>query len=289
MLGKLRIRFHLLLLLTTTVLLGGCGSLPLMISEEQEIALGEEAAPQFEADLGGRVQNEQIQMYVQEVGMRAALASGREVPWEFTVVYSDVPNAMALPGGKIFLTAGLMQRMTNERQLAAVLSHEVAHVAQRHNVKFIQEQLGWAVLAEIIGAVDGTAGAAAQIATTMLTLRYSRENEYEADAYGIEYMAKVGYNPYGMVELLTVLLELHETEPGRFEEMFQTHPLTSERIETALAIIEDNEDYRSFSPDAPDPHAGRFLQMRGILLQELANRPPTPDDDNDDNNGPRKP
>ncbi len=211
----LKLRFHILLVLAMTFFVGGCGRFPLMISEEQEIQLGEEAAPQFEAELGGRVDSDAVQLYVQEVGMKAATASGRDVPWEFTVVYSDVPNAMALPGGKIFLTAGLMKLMDNERQLAAVLSHEVAHVAQRHNVKFIQEQLGWAILSEILGSVNEAAGAASQVATTMLTLSYSRDNEYEADSYGIYYMTDVGYNPYGMVELLSILLSLHDSEPGR--------------------------------------------------------------------------
>ncbi len=267
---ELTFRLHILLVLMLTFFLGGCGRLPLMISEEQEIALGEEAAPQFEADLGGRVDNEAVQLYVQEIGMKAALASGREVPWEFTVVYSEVPNAMALPGGKIFLTAGLMRLMENEQQLAAVLSHEVAHVAQRHNVKFIQEQLGWAILTEILSGLNQAAGAGAQVATTMLTLSYSRENEYEADEYGIQYMTDVGYNPYGMVELLEVLLSLHESEPSRLEEMFQTHPLTSERIEEAIEIIQNDERYSTFSPDAPDPNTHRYLQARAQLIDALA-------------------
>ncbi|KPK79218.1 MAG: hypothetical protein AMJ81_13615 [Phycisphaerae bacterium SM23_33] len=98
------------------------------ISTEQEIALGREAAPEFEKEFEGKVPNETLQAYVREVGAKVAQASERkDVPHEYALLASDVPNAFALPGGKVYVTAGLMRRMTNERQLAAVLGHETGH------------------------------------------------------------------------------------------------------------------------------------------------------------------
>ena len=108
-----------------------------------------------------------------------------------------------------------MRHMTNERQLAAVLGHEVAHVSEKHNVMAIEREMGASVLAQVIGAVlGGTAGSAAEAGTkvtgAMVNLNYSRGAESEADEVGLRYLVAAGYDPWSMVELLTVLLELSE-------------------------------------------------------------------------------
>ena len=243
----------------------------ILIPENQEIAMGVQAAPGFEKEFGGKVADPRLQAYVQEVGKRVAGVSDRKMPYEFTLVSSKVPNAFALPGGRIFLTAGLMVRMTNERQLAAVLGHETGHVAAKHNVKGMQRQVGASVLTQIAAQVAGEDKAAAaematKVVTGMANLKYSRDDEYQADAVGIKYMARAGYNPYGMVELLTVLLNLSESEPGALAEMLQTHPVSSKRIEEAKGIIKADEQYNRFLPTAPDPNAPRFQAMRQALV-----------------------
>ncbi len=259
---------------------GGCTTNPatgekhlIVISREQEIAIGVEAAPEFEKEFGGRVPNEQLQAYVQMVGGKVSSVSEREMPYEFTLVQSKVPNAFALPGGKIFISAGLMSKMTNERQLAAVLGHETAHVAAQHNVMGMQRQMGAAVLVDIAGQIAGkekagSAQAATKVVAGMVGLKYSRNDEYQADKLGIRYMARAGYNPWGMVELLTVLLNLSKSEPGSMGEMFRTHPLTSKRIAEATDIIEDK--HKGFSPSTADPNANRFLEMRRLLLTTVS-------------------
>ena len=194
------------------------------------------------------------------------------MPYEFRLVASDVPNAFALPGGKVFLTAGLMSRMSNERQLAAVLGHEVGHVAALHNVKGMQRQMGAQTLVMIAGHLAGEdketiAKDVASVVANMATLNYSRDDEYQADQLGIRYMTKAGYNPHGMVELLTVLKGLSESEGSWLEEMFQTHPLTPKRISDAGKIIE--AEHPGYSVNAADPNADRFLQMRKLLLQAV--------------------
>jgi len=254
----------------------GCSTNPvtgrrelILISREQEIALGAEAAPKFEQEFGGRVPNDQLQGYVRSVGARLAAASDRPMPYSYTILKSDVPNAFALPGGSIFITAGLMRRMTNERQLAAVLGHETAHVAARHSVKQMQKQMGAQLLVEIVGRIGGpdkgqTAADVAKIASTMALLRYSREDEYQADVVGIRYATRAGYNPWGMVELLNVLKSLSDSEPGTFSEMFQTHPMSSKRIREAEAILKDDA-YAKWSPTQRDARERNFMRMRALL------------------------
>lgn len=263
-------RTLLILTLATSMLLGtsGCGSFSL-ISKDQEIAMGREAAPQFEEEFDGLVEDATLQNYVSQIGQQMAAVSTREgIPYEFGLLKSDVPNAFALPGGKIYVTAGLFRAMTNERQLAGVLGHEVGHVAEKHSVEQIEKQVGAAVLLEIAAAaIGGSTGekakAAGTIAANMAMLKYSREDEYEADKRGIDYTYRAGVNPYGVVELLQVLYNMNENEPGTLGEMMQTHPLTSKRIEEATAYIQDK--YGSANPNEPDPNAARFTSMQKRL------------------------
>ncbi|MCD6303395.1 MAG: M48 family metalloprotease [Planctomycetes bacterium] len=256
----------------------GCSTNPvtgkrelILIPESQEIAMGVEAAPQFEKRFGGRVPNEILQDYVRRIGRKIAAVSDRpDMPYDYTLVRSGVPNAFALPGGKVFLTAGLMARMSDERQLAAVLGHETGHVCAKHNIKGMQRQMGTALLLEVAGRttdMDNDAKSIAKVVATMVNLKYSRNDEYQADELGMKYMTKAGYNPYGMVELLEVLLRLNDSEPGSLAEMFQTHPLSSKRIARARRIIQDR--YARYKPDSPDPHQNRFLRMRALLLKSV--------------------
>jgi len=244
----------------------------ILVSRDQEIALGREAAPKFEQEFGGRVPNETLQQYVRSVGAKIAATSDRPMPHEYTLVASDVPNAFALPGGLVFITAGLVRRMTNERQLAAVLAHETVHVAAKHSVQQMQKQMGAQLLVEIAGRVGGEKGGAAadvaKIVATMATLKYSRDDEYQADAVGIRYAARAAYNPWGMIELLNVLKNLAEREPGTFGEMFQTHPMSSKRIQQAEQTLR-NGAYARWSPTQRDPGEARFMRMRRLLEKML--------------------
>ncbi len=250
---------------------GGCSVNPVtgrkqltLITRDQEIAMGKEAAPQFEKEFGGRVTDPALQGYVQSVGQKMAAKSHRQMPYEYVLVASAVPNAFALPGGSIFLTAGLMRRMTNERQLAAVLGHETGHVAAMHNVQGMQRQIMLEVGMQILAGTEAQkAEGVARLVGSMMTLRYSRGDEYEADKVGIEYMTRAGYNPWGMVELLEVLQGLSESEPGTLAEMFQTHPVTSKRIAEVKGIIE--REQASADRTAADPNAAKFMAMRKRL------------------------
>ncbi|HUT02105.1 MAG TPA: M48 family metallopeptidase [Phycisphaerae bacterium] len=252
----------------------GCSTNPvtgkselIFISEESEIAMGAQAAPEFEKEFGGRVSDASLQAYVQEVGQRVARVSDRtNLEYEYTLVASKTPNAFALPGGRIFVTAGLMKLMKNERELAAVLGHETGHVCAKHNVKGMQRDLvkqGVVTIGgELIGAGDLGKKAAAVVGS-MVNMKYSRDDEYQSDELGIRYMTRAGYNPWGMVELLNVLLSLSESEPGAIGEMLQTHPVSSKRIAEARQMIETG--YAQYRENVPDPNTKRFLDMRTRL------------------------
>jgi len=263
-------------LLAAALLAGGCSTNPvtgetelMLISEKQEVAMGLEAAPQFEKEFGGRVPNAELQEYVQGIGQALAGVSDRNnLKYDFVLVTSKVPNAFALPGGQIFLTAGLMSLMQNERELAAVLGHELGHVCARHNVKGMQRQMGTSVLVEVASSVAGVGKAGkgvAKVVGSMVTLKYSRDDEYQADSLGVKYMALAGYNPWGMVELLDILLGLHDKEPSSLQEMFQTHPLSTKRVAEATEIVQT--EYPEARRTDPDPKAARFERMRGLLLR----------------------
>ncbi|MBS3734877.1 MAG: M48 family metalloprotease [Phycisphaerae bacterium] len=260
------------LLLASPVMSAGCNKV-FLFSREDEIALGEKYGPEFEAEYGGRVDDARVQEYVSSIGLDLTTAAERDMPYQFALLRSHTPNAFAVPGGRIYVTVGLMKDMTNERQLAAVLGHEIGHIVHRDSAKGLQRQLGVELLAAIVGeAVGGGGGTAAKTAAKvvggLVNLRYSRDQEYNADQAGIKHMAAVGYNPWGMVELLRLLER--EKEAGTLGEMLSTHPLTSKRIEE----VEDTlrEDYPAFSPTQPDPNAGRFMAMHGRIV----NLPPPP-------------
>ena len=244
----------------------------IIINDAQEIALGTQAAAEMTASFGGLVSDEQLQAYVRAVGERVAATAEREMPYEFFLVASETPNAFALPGGKIYVTAGLMSNMSNERQLAAVLGHEIGHVTDRHNVQQLQRQMGATVLAELAAAALGGGGGSVakigvKVVAGMENLRYSRDNEYQADALGIRYMAAAGYNPWGMVELLQILKQGAESSQSRWMEMLRTHPLTTKRIEQATQEV--RLKHAVASPGAPDQHLQRFLRMRLRLLYAM--------------------
>ncbi len=273
----MRCYFRLLcvFLLILFLFAGGCIKNPVtgrkelvLIPKGQEIALGVNSAPEFEKEFGGKVDNAQLQRYVGAVGGKLAAVSDREMPYEYALLSSNIPNAFAVPGGKIYVTVGLFRQMSNERQLAAVLAHETVHIAAGHSVQGLQREMGAGVFAELVGAIIGgegaeSAAALAKYGAALKNLDYSREDESESDEYGLKYMDRAGYNPWGMVELLELLQSLSNARPGLFGDLFASHPLTSKRVSRVREIIA--RDYSRYSAQSGDPRAQRFEQMRALL------------------------
>lgn len=229
--------------------LAGCATNPVtgksqvvLISQEQEVAMGKQYYPITTQLSEGETPHPDVQRLLRQVGMKMARLSERpDLPWEFNVVDDNTPNAYALPGGKISITRGLISKMESEDQLASVVGHEIGHVSARHAVVSASRDQLLGALLGVGGAVlraEGVTGAGAielagQVGASLLTTKYSRDQERQADELGMKYMTAAGYNPKAFVETMRVLAAASKREPGKFETLFSSHPLTSERIATA--------------------------------------------------------
>jgi predicted Zn-dependent protease len=223
--------------------LTGCAE-NLLMDTQEEIRLGEEQAPKFAKQGGGEVPDQEISAYVKKIGMdlveQIRPEHRRGLPWVFTVLNSQKLNAFALPGGKVFVTRGLMEKMSNEAQLAAALGHEVGHVVANHIGKQMAKRQNTAIWTTGIGVAGEYVGAdwvgtVGEIGGGLLVLKFGRSQELEADGIGITYMNRLGYDPEGMVQLLRILAEA--SEGGRSPEMFSTHPDPRRRITDARELL----------------------------------------------------
>lgn len=214
----------------------------IVLSHEQEIALGEQAMPDLVKEYGGSVRDAVLREYVSGIGKE--LASHTEGdnpnnPWEFTLLDSDVINAFALPGGKVFMSRGLMTRMTNEAQLAGVLGHEIGHVTAQHVNERMSQAIGLqiGVTAAAIGTRNNDGDLARFIPTIVgvggqgFLLKFSRDQESEADHLGMRYMARSGYNPRAQMQVMEILQEaVDESGGASTPEFLSTHPYPETRI-----------------------------------------------------------
>lgn len=282
-----------LAMVAAVLVLAGCETNPttgrsqlLAFDIGQEVAIGQEAKPQMLQEFGGEVAREDLRAYIEEVGQRLVSTVGMDdprmaqLPWEFTLLDSDVVNAFALPGGKVFMSRGLAQQMTNEAQLAAVLGHEIGHVTARHTSERIGRGQATAAGVGLLGVLLGESGAGG--ATDLLNsgaqlwlLGYDRNQEIEADALGMRYMERVGYDPIGTRQVMEILAR--ESRAGREPEFFSTHP----HPETRIARIDDllRTQY-AHTRDNPAFRTGE-AEFRARFLNKLAeayppNRPEDP-------------
>jgi predicted Zn-dependent protease len=207
-----------------------------LIGTQQEIDMGRQAATQVKAEIG-LVQDDALQAYVSSVGMPLARGSERpDLPWEFHVVDDPSPNAFALPGGFIFVTRGLMDLMGSEAQLAAVLGHEIGHVTARHSVTQMSRaelaQLGLGVGMVLLPGLQNY-GQLASTGLGLLFLKYSRDDERQADQLGFRYALARGYDVRQMATVFQSLEKASELAGGSsLPSWMSSHPAPPERIQT---------------------------------------------------------
>ena len=219
------------------VLLSSCAINPatgdeemMLFSPEKDVALGRKYAPYIEKELGGRVPDENLQNYVNQIGQRIARVCHRpDLSYYFAAVDEEGANAIAVPGGYVYITRGLLKELKSEAQLAAVLGHEVGHVVARDTMAAMSRQIGMTAIlaAAAVGDAPGDVTGATAFISGVLSLQYSREDEEDADKTGMSYMVQAGYDPNGMVETMKVLQELQTYRPIEF---FSTHPNPESRI-----------------------------------------------------------
>ena len=210
-----------------------------IMSADQEIATGEQQYEAYQQQQGGRyVVDPELSVYVNNVGQKLARVSDRpELPYEFVVLNNSVPNAWALPGGKIALNRGLLDLLDDEAQLAAVIGHEIVHAAARHAAR----QMTQATLLNVGAMAAGVLGqatdygewiaAGAGLGSNAWQAHYGRDQELEADEYGVQYMVKAGYDAQAAVELQEKFVKLSEGQASDFmSSLFASHPPSEDRV-----------------------------------------------------------
>ena len=229
---------YIIILMVIVLIFSACGINPVtrtrefnIISEEREISLGRNASSSISREYGV-YNNTDLEHYVNEVGQRLVSVSDRNsIPYEFHIVDMPILNAFALPGGYIYITRGLLAELENEAQLASVLAHEIGHVCARHSASQLSEQLAFTALTLASLATPGAREMAPVTAalTQSITLGYSREKESEADAMGLKYMYRAGYDPMQVSIFLSQLSRMSQG-PGGYGVYTSTHPDIFDRI-----------------------------------------------------------
>jgi predicted Zn-dependent protease len=220
-----------------------------VMSEEDEIKLGQEAAEQVEQYMGF-AGNAELNAYVERIGERLVKHSSRShLVHEFHVVDMKEPNAFALPGGHIYVSRGLLALMNSEDELATVLGHEIGHVAGRHSAQREAKSRGWIplqILAGIGGAaasvvsptLGGVVAGAGQLPAALAIATYSRKQEEDADRLGQQYAAAEGWDPAALSNTMDALTEEQKLEGGRDPNrmsFFDSHPTTPDRARDGRA------------------------------------------------------
>lgn len=218
------------LLLLAVCLVPGCEN-PLEIDRDTEIEIGREGGSQLEQRYGV-VNDPAGQRRLDAIGKRAAAASAEpSFPWTFRILDASEVNALALPGGLIYVTRGMMEYAANDDQLAGVIAHEVVHVDHHHAKIAIERAITQALLVEL--ATRRSSDSIRQAAGIALDLGMRegyREKEYEADRFGTLYAFRAGYHADGLRQLLSYLHE-REGDPARITWLLQSHPPLSRRIQ----------------------------------------------------------
>jgi predicted Zn-dependent protease len=215
------------------------------VSEEREIALGQENDTQIRKEMGS-YDDRALQEYVTTVGLKLAMNSERPgLPWHFTVVDTPAINAFALPGGYIYITRGILAYLDDESQMAGVLGHEIGHVTARHSVNQ-QSKSTLAQIGIIGGAIFAPGGAqAAQAASTglgLLFLKYGRDDEAQADQLGVRYTSRAGWDPAGIPRMLTTLGRIEEASDSKgVPNWLATHPPAEDRVQRVQAAVREAE------------------------------------------------
>ena len=255
--------------------LSGCETNPVtgkseisLVSESWELKTGaQNYLPARQSQGGDYVADPQVQAYVQEVGNKLAAVSDRDLPYEFAVINNSVPNAWAMPGGKIAINRGLLTELGSEAELAAVLGHEIVHAAAKHSAQAVQRgvMLQAAVLATGIATKDSDYGQVAAIGAgagaALINSKYGRDDERESDVYGMNYMSRAGYNPQGAVELQQTFVALKDGKAANFlEGLFASHPPSQERVAT-------NRQHAATLPSGGIEGRQRYEQMMARLIE----------------------
>ncbi|HEX7809110.1 MAG TPA: M48 family metalloprotease [Thermoanaerobaculia bacterium] len=262
-----------LLALSTVVVLAACSTNPAtgrrefnIVPESQEIAIGQQSHPEILRQYGVYDEKPELTRLVDRVGHQLASESERpNLPWTFTILDTPMVNAMALPGGYIYITRGMLERINSEDELAGVLGHEIAHVTARHAAQQISRQQLAQVGLVLGAAVAGPQavqqyGQFAELGLGLLFQRYSRGQETQADLLGTGYMAEARFHPIGAERMLQTLARLDKNPTSGLDRYFMSHPDPAKRVRDVHQKVTELQGMTSSGAyDAPDRNS--FVQL----------------------------
>ena len=218
-----------------------------LVSVKDEIAIGNRRS-RSSAARRRRCAMPRVREYVSDLGARLAQhASGAQYPYSFsTADYAEL-NAFALPGGPVWVHRGILAAADNEAQVAGVIAHEIAHIAERHAARQITKGTVANGLLGLLGAMLGNEGAgaaaaqmAAGITANSVMLKFSRDDERAADRVGVDIMARAGYDTRGLVEFMRVLGAQQGRSPGSVAQFLSTHPAPESRVRDLEQLVAAN-------------------------------------------------
>ena len=212
-------------------------------SQEKEIALGRQLAQEVQRQ-AKMVADPLIAEFVNRIGQNLARNSDAKVPFTFYVVDSSALNAFALPGGYVFVNAGLIEIAEDEDELAGAMAHEIAHVAARHMTRQATKleiaKLAAAPLGPVLGGWTGyAASVGAGVGIPMTFLSFGRKDEAEADYLGVQYAYAAGYDPTGVISIFEKMESLERKQPGAVSKAFASHPQDADRISQTQREIQE--------------------------------------------------
>jgi len=265
-------------LIVGAITLGGCSANPVtgkkdfsLISKDQEVAMGAQGHRDILKTMK-RYNNPALQAYVNNIGQALAKKSHRrDIRYTFTVLDDPTVNAFALPGGYIYITTGLMAYLNSEGELAGVLGHEIGHVTARHGVKQQSASIAGAILIDLLSkkAGAGSAKSLNQFGTALIR-GYGRDHELQADKLGAEYLARVGYQPQSMIDVVSVLKAQEEFDkfqarqegrkPRAYHGVFSTHPSNDLRLKQ---VINAAKRFKT-AGTRPTNHDGYLKHINGM-------------------------
>ena len=214
-----------------------------LISVDDEIAIGKQAQTEVRKETP-ELRDQAIQGYITRIGRRlTAQAKSARYPYSFSIANYREINAFALPGGPVWVNRGAIEASKNESQLAGVLAHEIAHIAQRHSARQLSNMmvtnLGLSLLGALLGNTGGATAAsvAARYVASGAFLKFSRDDEREADRVGAAIMARAGWDAHGMIELMQTIREQQRRDPSSVEVFFSNHPAPADRIAELNQVV----------------------------------------------------
>ena len=249
-----------------TIFISGCSSEYNLVtkkeeqyyySTEKEVKIGQSINRQVEKEI--KFSEDPLdKKRVEDIGQKIAAVSDRkEINYHFEVLADETVNAVSLPGGYIYVNTGLLEKVSNDDELACILAHEIGHIVARHHIKKLQATQAYSVLRLLVAVTPQSSpevGSAADIAFLEFLLGYSREDELLADQLGARYARLAGYDPHAMITFLTKLQDINRRMPLKERTYYKTHPYVPDRIRVVKQELGEGMDFDDYINIEQKPH-----------------------------------